>query len=94
MPPTTASQVAGGIAFVAAASLNIGQFAAQFTGIPALAPALGVVIAISQACAKIQSNKFVFYELGVVLSASHLVMPDPGRKRHSYRSDVGIFYWH
>ncbi|KAF8525377.1 kinase-like domain-containing protein [Gautieria morchelliformis] len=55
MPPI--SQVLAGAAVIVDMSLNATQFAAQFSGVPGLAPALGVLLAISKACDKIQSNK-------------------------------------
>jgi hypothetical protein len=60
MPPT--SQVLAGAATVIVdMSLNVSIFVAQFSGVPGLAPALGVLLAISRACDQIQSNEFVFF---------------------------------
>lgn len=59
-PKTDVAAVAGGILENA---LNAAQFAAQFTPIPALGPALAALGAIVQACNNITSNKCVSFGL-------------------------------
>ena len=63
MPPLDPiRQMSSGSKVVFNVALNATQFAAQFSGIPALGPAVGSVVAISQACANVVSNRFVSSE--------------------------------